>query len=157
MSTHVNKVKTTNVRNAVRKITKIIIHCSATPEGEDYTVEQIRQWHLKRGFIDVGYHWIVYRDGSIHKGRDERMVGAHTSGQNSCSIGICYIGGCPPRSCKDWNRHGKDTRTQAQKEALLKLLRELKSRYPEAKIYGHRDFAAKACPSFDARTEYENI
>ena len=140
-----------------RKITKIIVHCSATPEGEDYTVEQIRQWHLKRGFSDIGYHWVVYRDGSVHKGRDERKTGAHTSGQNACSIGVCYIGGCPPRSQKNYNRHGKDTRTPQQKQSLLNLLHSLKERYPKAKIHGHRDFANKACPSFDATEEYCNI
>lgn len=137
-----------------RNITKIIVHCAATPEGKDYTVEQIRDWHLKRGFADIGYHYVVYRDGSIHKGRDEKIAGAHTTGQNTCSIGVCYIGGCVNDSDPNWNKKPKDTRTPAQKEALLHLLKELKAKYPKAIIYGHRDFAAKACPSFDAKTEY---
>lgn len=140
-----------------RNISKIIVHCSATPEGEDYTVEQIRKMHLSRGFSDVGYHYIIYRDGSIHKGRPETQVGAHTTGQNTCSIGICYIGGCPDRKTPNWNSKGKDTRTSAQRAALVSLIKELKKKYPRATIHGHREFANKACPSFDAKTEYANL
>ncbi len=77
-----------------RRIDKIILHCTATPEGKDYTVDQIREWHLARDFTDVGYHYVIYRDGSIHKGRPIEKVGAHTTGQNAHSIGICLIGGC---------------------------------------------------------------
>ncbi|MCM1454832.1 MAG: N-acetylmuramoyl-L-alanine amidase [bacterium] len=135
----------------------IIVHCSATPEGEDYTVEQIRAMHLQRGFTDIGYHYVIYRDGSVHRGRAESLSGAHTSGYNSRSIGVCYIGGCPARTDPKWMNKGKDTRTPQQKAALLKLLKELKGRYPSATVHGHREFAAKACPSFDARKEYTNI
>lgn len=140
-----------------RDIKEIIVHCSATPEGEDYTVEQIRQMHLARGFSDIGYHYVIYRDGSIHVGRPEAISGAHCTGHNSISIGICYVGGCPPRSVKGWNKQGKDTRTPAQKLALVKLIKELKKKYPYAKIYGHRDFANKLCPCFDAKKEYMTL
>lgn len=140
-----------------RRIDKIIVHCSATPEGENYTVEQIRQMHLQRGFSDIGYHWYIDRDGNIFKGRSESISGAHTIGQNSHSIGVCYCGGCPPRSVKNWDKQGKDTRTPAQKAAILKLLRELKGRYPNTTIHGHREFANKACPSFDAAKEYAGL
>ena len=140
-----------------RSITKIIVHCSATPKGEDYTTDDIKKWHLQNGFSDIGYHYVVYRDGSVHKGRDEKISGAHTTGQNTCSIGVCYIGGCPARTDKDWQRKGEDTRTDAQKSALLELLKELKAKYPQAVIYGHRDFAAKSCPSFDAKSEYREV
>lgn len=140
-----------------RNIKEIIVHCSATPEGEDYTVAQIRQMHLARGFSDIGYHYVIYRDGSINVGRAEAVSGAHCTGHNTISIGVCYIGGCPPRSVKNWDRQGKDTRTPAQKMSLVKLLRELKKKYPKAKIYGHRDFANKACPSFDAKREYMSL
>ena len=78
----------------MRKITKIIIHCAATPEGKDFTVQQIDQWHRQRGFRCIGYHFVIYRDGSIHKGRPIEQAGAHTSGHNAHSIGICLIGGC---------------------------------------------------------------
>lgn len=141
-----------------RNIKEIIVHCSATPEGEDYAVEQIREWHVKdNGWSDIGYHWVIYRDGSIHAGRSESIAGAHCTNHNSISIGVCYIGGCPLRSVKDWNKKSKDTRTGQQKLALVKLLSELKKRYPNAKIYGHRDWSTKPCPSFDARSEYRNL
>jgi N-acetylmuramoyl-L-alanine amidase len=77
----------------MRDIKEIIVHCSATPEGKDYTVATIREWHLARKFNDIGYHYVIYRDGSINKGRSEDIAGAHCTGHNSNSIGICYIGG----------------------------------------------------------------
>lgn len=133
---------------ALRRIDKIILHCSATPEGEDFSVGQIREMHLSRGFSDIGYHWYIGRNGKIYKGRDESKIGAHTTGYNSHSIGVCYCGGCPPRTVKDWERKGKDTRTPAQRAAIIKLCKELKGRYPSATIHGHNEFANKACPSF---------
>lgn len=136
----------------MRTITEIIVHCSATPEGRPHTVGDIRSWHRQRGFKDVGYHYVIYLDGSIHAGRDESVIGAHCTGHNRNSIGVCYVGGMT----KDM-KAAKDTRTEAQKKALLQLLRQLKKKYPRAKIYGHRDFAAKACPSFNAKTEYANL
>lgn len=135
-----------------RYINEIIVHCSATPEGKDFTVADIKKWHLARGFSDVGYHYIIYRDGSINKGRDESKIGAHCTGHNSYSIGVCYIGGV----AKD-GKTPKDTRTDAQKKSLLSLLRELQERYPKATIHGHREFANKACPSFDAKKEYSSL
>lgn len=135
-----------------RNIKEIIVHCSATPEGKDFTVAQIRQWHLQRGFTDIGYHYVIYRDGSVHVGRSEEASGAHCTGHNTISIGVCYIGGCASDG-----KTPKDTRTEAQKAALVKLLKELKVKYPKAKIYPHYKFAAKACPSFNAEEEYRNI
>lgn len=135
-----------------RSINEIIVHCSATAEGKDFTVEQIRQWHLQRGFNDIGYHYVIYRDGSIHKGREESKIGAHCKGHNNHSIGVCYIGGCAADG-----KTPKDTRTDAQKKALLELLRELKKKYPKASIHSHKDYANKACPSFDATKEYNNL
>ena len=135
-----------------RKIKEIIVHCSATPEGKDYSVDTIRKWHLQRGFSDIGYHYIIYRDGSVHTGRDESVIGAHCKGHNSNSIGVCYIGGCASDG-----KTPKDTRTTEQKQSLVKLLKELKAKYPQASIHGHRDFANKACPSFDATKEYSSI
>lgn len=135
-----------------RRIDKIIVHCSATPEGKDYSVDTIRKWHLQRGFSDIGYHYIIYRDGSIHTGRDESVIGAHCKGHNSNSIGVCYIGGVAADG-----KTPKDTRTNEQRQSLLKLLKELKVKYPKASIHGHRDFANKACPSFDATKEYSSI
>lgn len=136
----------------MRNIKEIIVHCSATPEGKDYTVKQINQWHLKRGFNGIGYHYVIYRDGSIHIGRKEDVVGAHCVGHNSISIGVCYIGGL----AKD-SKTAKDTRTEEQRESLLSLLKKLKTKYPNAKIYPHYKFADKACPCFDAESEYKNL
>lgn len=136
----------------MRKINKIIVHCSATPEGRHTTVEEIDAWHKQRGFNSIGYHYVIYLDGSIHKGRDENEIGAHCAGLNSNSIGVCYIGGV----AKD-GKTPKDTRTDAQKQSLIKLLKELKGKYPNATIHGHREFAAKACPSFDAKYEYRDL
>ena len=135
-----------------RNIKELIVHCSATPEGKDFTVSQIREWHIQRGFSDIGYHYVIYRDGSIHIGRDESIIGAHCTGHNTNSIGVCYIGGVATDG-----KTPKDTRTEAQKISLLKLLSELKKKYPKAKVYPHYKFAAKACPSFNAEEEYKNI
>ena len=136
----------------MRTINKIIIHCSDTPEGRETTVEDIRRWHLARNFVDIGYHYVIYIDGSIHQGRKEDVVGAHCTGYNANSIGICYVGG-RDKAMKEY----KDTRTEAQKASLLSLIKELKKKYPGAKVYGHKDFAAKACPCFDAKSEYAKL
>ena len=135
-----------------RYIDEIIVHCSATAEGKDFTVADIKKWHLQRGFSDIGYHWVVYRDGTIVSGRPESTSGAHCTGHNSISIGVCYIGGCASDG-----KTPKDTRTDAQKDSLIKLLRELKKRYPKTKIYPHYKFANKACPSFNAEKEYSSL
>lgn len=132
----------------MRKINEIILHCSATKQGQDFTVKDIDRWHKDRGFAGIGYHYVVYPDGSVHKGRDESLVGAHCLGHNAASIGICYIGGL------DMEGKPKDTRTDAQKEALTKLVRELKAKYQGATVHGHNEFANKACPCFDVRKEF---
>lgn len=144
---NIDKLKTSS-----RSINEIIVHCSATREGRDYTVADITKWHKQRGFNDIGYHYVIYRDGSLHNGRDVNLVGAHCTNHNAHSIGVCYIGGC-----KTDGTSPKDTRTDAQKAALLSLLKDLRKKYPFAKIHSHRDFANKACPSFDATNEYKNI
>ena len=143
------------LKKSRRTIREIIIHCSATPEGKDYTVDDIRRWHKAQGWSDVGYHYVIYRNGHIENGRDVDLIGAHCvkGGHNTHSIGICYIGGMDTA-----NKHAKDTRTLAQKAALLGLLTDMRQLYPEAKIYGHRDFdSGKDCPSFDARREYGHL
>ena len=137
-----------------RRITEIIVHCTATPEGEEFSNAQIRASHLARGFSDIGYHYIIGLDGEIRPGRAEAVAGAHCTGHNAHSVGICYVGGCPPRSVKGWQNAGKDTRTPQQKAALVKMIKELKKKYPAATVHGHNEFANKACPSFNARKEY---
>ena len=135
----------------MRLINKIIVHCSATPEGRDVDAATIDMWHKERGWSGIGYHYVIKLDGSIEYGRDINKTGAHVKNHNKGSIGICYIGGCDA-SMKD-----KDTRTQEQKESLLLLLKTLKKMHPDATIHGHNEFAPKACPCFNANEEYCNI
>lgn len=154
------------LKKSSRTITEIIVHCSDTPEGRNQTVDDIRAWHKARGFSDIGYHYVVYRDGTVVEGRDIDIAGAHCMGHNTYSIGVCYVGGCEgehkngkilPKTDKHGNHIPKDTRTLAQKASLINLLKDLRRLYPYAKIRGHRDFANKACPSFDATQEYKTI
>lgn len=141
-------------KRSKRRITEIIVHCSATPEGKDYTVLDIRKWHKQQGWSDIGYHYVIYRNGHVEPGRDVDIIGAHCEGHNAHSIGVCYIGGV----ARD-GKTQKDTRTLAQKAAIISVLTELRQMYPQAKIYGHRDFDkhGKTCPSFDAKEEYKKI
>ena len=136
----------------MRKITEIIVHCSATAEGKDFGAADIDRWHRAQGWDCIGYHYVVKIDGTVQEGRPIERIGAHCKGHNANSIGVCYIGGLTADG-----KEPKDTRTAAQKAALLSLIRRLKSNYPGAKVYGHRDFARKACPCFEAREEYEGI
>ena len=136
----------------MRNINKIIIHCSATPEGKNFTVKQIDACHRQRGFNGIGYHFVIYLDGSIHVGRALAKAGAHCKGYNAHSIGVCYIGGVASDG-----KTPKDTRTDAQKASLVKLITELRQQFPNASVHGHREFANKACPCFDARKEYKDL
>lgn len=138
------------LKKSKRKITRIILHCTATPEGGDMTVEEIRRIHVQeKKWKDIGYHYVIYRDGSVHEGRDVDKAGSHTKGYNSNSIGVVYVGGMTAD-----NRHPKDTRTKEQRAALKALVKELKRLYPLASIHGHNEFAAKACPSFNVKKEF---
>lgn len=136
---------------AQEPIDLIVIHCTATPEGRDVSVADIDHWHRQRGFRCIGYHYVIGLDGTIHTGRLLNETGAHCRGHNAHSIGICYVGGL------DKHFHPKDTRTEAQRAALLRLLTTLKHQYPMAVIRSHRDLAAKSCPCFDATSEYANL
>lgn len=139
-----------DLKRSARQINEIIIHCSATPEGKDVSVEEIRQYHKKvRGWKDIGYHYVIYRDGSVHNGRDVDWVGAHTTNHNQRSIGICYIGGC-----KGNTNQPKDTRTPQQKKAMDELVYIMRQLYPNATVHGHNEFAVKACPCFNVKKEY---
>ena len=136
----------------MRNINKIIIHCSATPEDKAFSVDDIRCWHLQRGFADIGYHFVIYLDGSVNVGRPLAKAGAHCKGYNAHSIGVCYIGGVATDG-----KTPKDTRTEAQKRSLVRLITELRQQFPNASVHGHREFANKACPSFNARDEYKDL
>ena len=127
------------------KPTEIIIHCSATQEGKDFKAKDIDKWHKQRGFKKIGYHYVIDLDGTVEKGRNDNEVGAHATGHNSKALGICYIGGVASDG-----KTPKDTRTPKQKEAMFKLVDKLMKQYniPLSKVYGHYQFANKACPSF---------
>jgi N-acetylmuramoyl-L-alanine amidase len=135
----------------MRIINKIIIHCSATKEGNNVTASTIDQWHRDRGWKCIGYHYVITLDGKIEYGRSIYDTGAHVKNQNEGSIGICYIGGLGS------SMEAKDTRTPEQKESLLLLLKTLKKMHPAATIHGHNEFSTKACPCFNANEEYCNI
>lgn len=149
----------------MRQIKYIVIHCSATIEGKDFSAADIDRWHKQRGWSGIGYHYVVKLDGTREKGRPESRIGAHVKGFNKNSIGVCYIGGL------GLNMAPKDTRTPEQKAELKELLCELKAKYPQAEIKGHREFSkdlngngiiepfefSKACPSFNASIEYQHL
>ena len=134
-----------------RNISMIIVHCSATPEGKDVSVESIRSAHKAQGWSDIGYHYVITLSGDVKQGRNVDLIGAHCQGKNTNSIGVCYVGGV------DKDGKPKDTRTERQRIQLKQLLIQLLILYPGARIYGHRDFANKACPSFDATKEYKEL
>ena len=126
----------------MRQINKIIIHCTATPEGRKTSLEEVTLWHRKKKFRTIGYHFLVHLNGEISRGRLEHEQGAHCKGYNRDSIGVAYVGGV------DVNFEPKDTRTHEQKHALKILIETLKDKYPIASIHGHYEFSKKACPSF---------
>jgi len=150
-------------------IDSIVIHCSATPEGKDIKAKDIEKEHIKRGFKRIGYNYVIDLDGTVEVGRPLTMDGAHcnTAGlsgmaYNKHSIGICYVGGL------DKNGKPKDTRTDAQKAAMHKLVWELFDKYDIMDVLGHRDASPdldgdgeiepseyiKSCPCFDVRAEF---
>ena len=138
-----------------------VIHCTATEEGINYVVADVRTWHERRGFRDIGYHFLIHLDGTIERGRPLSQPGAHAKGYNADSIGVCYVGGLGSDS------QPKDTRTTAQVHALRAIVSVLRAMYPEIKVVGHRDLSVdlngdgaisknewiKACPCFEVKTE----
>lgn len=136
----------------MREITEIIIHSTATPKGMRATAKDIDKWHRQRGFDRIGYHYVIGHNGLIEKGRQDYEIGAHCKGYNSCSIGIAYIGGL------NESKQSADTRTIAQKQSLVILIKQILKQYPTIKkISGHRDYCNTACPSFDASAEYQHL
>lgn len=131
----------------------IVIHCSATRPSMDVGAKEIRKWHTSppRNWADIGYHYVIRRNGTVEAGRAEKVVGAHVEGHNHNSLGVCWVGGV-----NEDTLGAEDNRTPEQKAALKTLIAYLKARYPNAKVQGHRDFpnVKKACPSFDARAEF---
>lgn len=128
---------------------QIILHCAATPEGKSFTAKDIDRMHKQRGFKKIGYHYVIDLDGTIEKGREENEVGAHCINYNSKSIGICYIGGVAKNG-----KTPKDTRTDAQKLSMYKLVDTLMKKYnlDLSRVHCHYEYANKACPSFKIDT-----
>jgi N-acetylmuramoyl-L-alanine amidase len=132
-----------------RKLSRIILHCTATPEGRHVDVATINAWHVKRGWSGIGYHFVIYLDGSVHAGRDVSKVGAHVAGHNADTIGIVYVGGC------DAKMKAKDTMNDAQKTAVVNLVKALRDQFGALTLHGHNEYAAKACPSFNVKHKFE--
>ena len=144
-----NAILTSSQYQNYRRIDLIVIHCSATRCNRPFPLEAVIACHRARGFATIGYHFYITRDGTVHAGRPLYQEGAHATGFNRRSIGICYEGGL------DASGKPADTRTPAQKVTLLKLLQRLKTDYPHASIKGHRELGVpKDCPCFKASAEY---
>lgn len=127
----------------MREINEIIVHCTATESGVDYSAKDIDQMHRARGFKQIGYHFLIRLDGTIENGRDVSLIGAHCKGHNRHSIGVAYVGGL---LCG----RPKNTMSAAQMETLIHLLRLLLAMYPTIrKVSGHNQYSNKACPCFD--------
>lgn len=140
------------MRQRTSAVRYIVIHCAASRPSLNVTVKMIDAWHRARPDMDgygIGYHWLVKRDGSRVKGRDERYIGCHVANHNTNTIGVCLEGGVKETDF----RRPEDNFTPIQKRMAAALVRDLLRRYPGATVLGHRDFprVAKACPSFDAR------
>ncbi|MFN8996759.1 MAG: N-acetylmuramoyl-L-alanine amidase [Pseudomonadota bacterium] len=134
----------------MRLITKVIIHCAATKPSMDIGASEIKKWHLDRGWKDIGYHYVIRRNGDIENGIAVALAGSHTKGHNANSIGICLVGGINDKGEPESNF------TKAQWATLERLVRVLKVDFPHATVHGHREFAAKACPSFDVQEWLKN-
>lgn len=127
----------------MRDIETIIIHCADTPASMDIGAEEIRRWHLERGWSDIGYHHVICRSGCVEPGRPEEKTGAHTRGYNASSIGICLVGG------RGENGQPETNFTKEQWASLRGLVNSLLVRYPGATVHGHNEFSDKACPTFN--------
>jgi len=134
-----------------RDIDLIILHCSDTYSNMDISVKDVDNWHKKRGWSGVGYHFFIKLDGTIETGRDIDKIGAHCKGYNKNSIGICYAGG------KGDNGKPEDTRTDAQKRSISALIINLQASNPSAEVKGHNELSSKACPSFDVQNDLKNL
>ena len=141
----------------MRDLNRIILHCSATKEGKEYSVETIRKWHTDprpkgRGWSDIGYHYVIHLDGSVSQGRPLDRSGAHTKGHNADTVGICYIGGI------DKEGKPKDTMTPEQNKAFRMLVLSLRTLFnADMTIHGHNEFSAKACPSFIVKEKFADM
>lgn len=129
------------------RIRYLVIHAAYTTPSMDIGVKEINRWHKNRGWNGVGYHYVIRRTGEVEEGRAENVQGAHVYGYNGLSLGICLVGGK-----MEGDEQPDCNFTVAQWSSLLRLMADLKARYPDAEILGHRDLdAGRACPCFDAK------
>ena len=129
------------------KVHDIVIHYTATFPDQEVTAQIVRDWHLARNFRDIGYHYLIRRDGTVDRGRPETEAGAHVMGQNANKLGVAWAGGLERATGVNvgvWNP------TPAQEASMGRLLGELLERHPGARVVGHRDLAATQCPGGDA-------
>lgn len=130
----------------MRTIKNIIVHCSATRASQDIGAAEIDTWHKQQGWDEIGYHFVIRRNGEIEKGRALEKIGAHCRGHNAESIGICLVGGI------DKDGKPENNFTQNQFSALRSLTAKLQGQFPAIQhIHGHNEFANKACPCFDVK------
>jgi N-acetylmuramoyl-L-alanine amidase len=138
----------------------IVIHCSATPPSMKVDVKEIDRWHRLKGWLKIGYHFVITRDGVLQKGRDLDEIGAHVHNYNHKSVGICMVGGVRER--EGWPNEteppAENNFTPEQWKVLEAIVTELHGLYPDAKIVGHRDLdSKKECPSFDVAGWLESL
>jgi len=135
-----------------RIVNEIIVHCSATKPSQDVSMETIRGWHVNdNNWSDIGYHWVIERNGTIKAGRPEERSGAHCKDHNSQSIGVCVVGGINDAGAPDANF------ALPQYASLKLVIDDIRMRHTITKLSGHRDYSSKACPSFDVNAWYGEI
>jgi len=132
----------------MRELKRIILHCTATQLEQQVNVSKIDSWHRNRGWSEIGYHYVLYLDGTIATGRDIRKQGAHAKGHNHDSVGVAYVGGL------DNNLVPQDTMTMQQEMAFLHLVNSLRVVFGALSVHGHNEYSSKACPSFDVQVKY---
>lgn len=144
----------------MNRVDFLVLHCSATPSTQDIGAADIRRWHRANGWADIGYHYVIKRDGTVEKGRPDDRPGAHEPKVNARSIAVCLVGGSPPLKSEAHKKGlGEDNFTASQWASLEKLVKSLKARHPHAEVLGHRDVPGvrKACPSFDSRAWWKRV
>lgn len=137
----------------MRDLNRIILHCAATPEGREVSVDTIRKWHTDpppqgNGWSDIGYHYVIHLDGLTEIGRPVSIQGAHVSGENEDSIGVCYVGGV------DKDLEPEDTMTVEQEISFVELVKSLRLTFGYLSVHGHNEYSSKACPSFSVEKKF---
>lgn len=137
----------------MRDLNRIILHCAATPEGREVSVDTIRKWHTDpppqgNGWSDIGYHYVIHIDGLTEIGRPVSIQGAHVSGENEDSIGVCYVGGV------DKDLKPEDTMTVEQEISFVELVKSLRLTFGYLSVHGHNEYSSKACPSFSVEKKF---